>query len=520
MGNTIIKGEKIKIPEPFHPIHKMTRLMDVLNKSGEQVSHFAGYETIQELFYIYLLKKYKNHCLLINSTTYLIIDINLVKKTISKAQKTIFATYAKQVCACIKKDVETIIMPFTLRFEDNTAHANIMIYRKKTNQIEHFEPHGGYYYGSDTHEREYNKLIHNNLMALVEQINHYLKRTENLITFIHSFEVCLFTDFALEGFQYMEEESSISKIVDIEGGGYCAAWSMFFVEMCLKNPKFSSKELLEILDQHFKQKKVAIGQAQVNDYLRKVIRGYVNFINEKLLKYFSIIYGEDITVENLITIIKLNDRVKIKKLNKIIDELIELDHSEFGLTLTAYEKIMKNNNADIKANNKKLKLEQRVAMMHLYTEYGKSLLLKKDQTQTQIEDQRLKYDGFKVSSASSEAEAEEEELEEGEEREVKKIIEKAIEKDSLKHPQIKVCPPGKELNPKTGRCINIKTKTQKIKAEKTCPPGKELNPLTGRCINIKTKTQKNIKIKAVKTCPPGKELNPLTGRCINTKKNK
>ena len=74
---------------------------------------------------------------------------------------------------------------------------------------------------------------------------------------------------------------------------------------------------------------------------------------------------------------------------------------------------------------------------------------------------------------------------------MKKIIEKAIEKDSLKHPQIKVCPPGKELN-----------------------------PLTGRCINIKTKTQKNIKIKAVKTCPPGKELNPLTGRCINTKKNK
>ena len=64
----------------------------------------------------------------------------------------------------------------------------------------------------------------------------------------------------------------------------------------------------------------------------------------------------------------------------------------------------------------------------------------------------------------------------------------------------KVCPPGKEINPLTGRCI--KTKTQKV-----CPPGKEINPLTGRC--IKTKTQK--------VCPPGKKINPITGRCIKIK---
>ena len=56
-----------------------------------------------------------------------------------------------------------------------------------------------------------------------------------------------------------------------------------------------------------------------------------------------------------------------------------------------------------------------------------------------------------------------------------------------KHPPVKtkgraktqkVCPPGKEINPKTGRCIKIKT-------QKVCPPGKEINPKTGRCIKIK-----------------------------------
>ena len=72
----------------------------------------------------------------------------------------------------------------------------------------------------------------------------------------------------------------------------------------------------------------------------------------------------------------------------------------------------------------------------------------------------------------------------------------------------KECPPGKILNPKTGRCINKpKEKTQKRrgrpkkfdkpeeqgepKPEKECPPGKILNPKTGRCINkSKEKTQK------------------------------
>ena len=80
----------------------------------------------------------------------------------------------------------------------------------------------------------------------------------------------------------------------------------------------------------------------------------------------------------------------------------------------------------------------------------------------------------------------------------------------------KVCPPGKIVNPKTGRCINKpKEKTQKRrgrpkkidkfdmkedkeepkpptdKPEKQCPPGKIINPKTGRCINKpKEKTHK------------------------------
>jgi len=84
----------------------------------------------------------------------------------------------------------------------------------------------------------------------------------------------------------------------------------------------------------------------------------------------------------------------------------------------------------------------------------------------------------------------------------------------------KPCPPGKERNPSTGRCRNVKnpkSKTKKVKSPKPCPPGKERNPSTGRCRTVKSTTSKTKKVKSPKPCPPGKERNPATGRCRNVK---
>ena len=73
------------------------------------------------------------------------------------------------------------------------------------------------------------------------------------------------------------------------------------------------------------------------------------------------------------------------------------------------------------------------------------------------------------------------------------------------------CPPGKEINPKTGRCI--KSKPVKDLAG-PCPPGKERNLKTGRCIKIKPANVIKNTIFAA-NCPPGKERNPKTTRCNN-----
>jgi len=85
--------------------------------------------------------------------------------------------------------------------------------------------------------------------------------------------------------------------------------------------------------------------------------------------------------------------------------------------------------------------------------------------------------------------------------EVTRLINKTKTKGSdanTKEVKAKVCPPGKELNPKTNRCNKIKVTKSKRKPKeqdkpaKVCPPGKELNPKTNRCIKV-TKSKKKPK---------------------------
>jgi len=113
-----------------------------------------------------------------------------------------------------------------------------------------------------------------------------------------------------------------------------------------------------------------------------------------------------------------------------------------------------------------------------------------------------------------------------------------IEKKDTKL-EAKVCPPGKLINPFTGRCVlecksgqqrneKFRCKTAK-KLMRSCPETKDLNTNTGRCIakwlpgkerdekyRCKTVKKKNTMIDkfADKPCPDSKEMNPKTGRCI------
>ena len=65
------------------------------------------------------------------------------------------------------------------------------------------------------------------------------------------------------------------------------------------------------------------------------------------------------------------------------------------------------------------------------------------------------------------------------------------EKEELLKKHENKCPPGKEVNPKTGRCIKMKLRSGTVKKE--CPPGKVVNPKTGRCIKMKLRSENSKK---------------------------
>ena len=90
----------------------------------------------------------------------------------------------------------------------------------------------------------------------------------------------------------------------------------------------------------------------------------------------------------------------------------------------------------------------------------------------------------------------------------------------------KECPPGKMLNPVTGRCINIpKMKSTKKQSNKMKSTKKQSNKKkSNKKKSNKKKSNKNKSNKKKKNtkkeCPPGKVLNTATGRCINIPKKK
>lgn len=56
----------------------------------------------------------------------------------------------------------------------------------------------------------------------------------------------------------------------------------------------------------------------------------------------------------------------------------------------------------------------------------------------------------------------------------------------------KNCPPGKILNPKTGRCVKTDGKIGMTLSKKVCPSDKILNPNTGRCVKANGRIGKTL----------------------------
>jgi hypothetical protein len=517
----------LKMPVEYK-IDKTSKKIIMLGLRGiNKIPHFSGTALIESMFFLYLFKKYKAPCYLIEDykSGYEILGVTLpIENEYTEDSLRPIITYLKSVASklvkCILNGANIIMIPLELRIyqdtKDSMGHANMLIYRKKYNHIEHFEPHGQKFIaGSIENQVLIQQSINLLLKIFVESINeelfthsHKSAKDINPLQLITSNDVCPY----LHGFQAEEEFIDLFKDVEKEGGGYCSAWSMFFTELCLKNPNLTSNEIITRVFNLYNRSKIG-------EFLRNVIRGYALFIDEKINKYFAFLNeGEPLNIEKIIKMSTGDKNILYGKMKFIINMEMEMAYNPNSL------------DEKIKTLKKEIQIYERYGRFPQTVDYHDD-----DDDDVKALYKRLEYDTLLTykrnidhfDSVNSESDI----------QIVSNKPEILIEKG---------CPPGKEINPVTKRCIKIKVKTPRqekkilinelIHLPKECPPGKEWNPDTRRCRNIIVKKTKRVKslppprpltppppiILEIKQCPPGKEWNPDTKRCrkITVKKTK
>jgi len=500
------KEPKLKLPEPFKVSKKIQKKLDLF---ADKISHskFLKWEysaVMQNLFYLYLFNKYKTNCLIYDqkfvSYEELGLELYVDDEKFENKQTKSFYVISNLIINCISRGSNIIIIPLTINISSSLRHANVLIYRKNGNIIEHFEPHGAHI---NLQDGKYIPRIESKLSDFISYLNKDLeKKGLQKVILKSSNDVCPY----INGLQTIE-----ASIFGSESGGYCAAWCMFFTELALKNPTIPSDHLLEmifnILQSKSKSNKITKTTAK---YLKQIIRGYVLFISEKIDTYFSILFGDKISVE---TIVNKMDDVKnpanapfLRNLSVVMNEMIELEYKLLNDPRYNAETDIPKLEAELLGNineNERKKLEARL-FLH------KNINKLKDLSPISVtEDTSESKPSVKCPEGRC-----------------IKVKTRSIEKVD----QPKECPEGKEINAKTGRCVNIKSKfvftrkrkSKKVDQPKECPEGKEINPKTGRCVNIKskfvfTRKRKLKKVDQPKECPEGKEINPKTGRCIKIK---
>ena len=415
----------IKLPKPYKHEPKIYNRLEELKKKGNKIlNSIYGYKEVEGIFYLYLFKKYKSNCFLYNDhhdLRFFGLAINIMSNQ-SKAKMRPYNdhidTLATVFIDCLFRNVKTVIIPIVIYDNKDVTHSNVLIYRKKFNQIEHFEPHGNYY----MFDEKRSARIKQPILKFIEKVNNTLKeKGEREISYVSSDQVCP-TEV---GIQALEQESTL-KTNEYDSAGYCAAWNMFFTELCLANPNVESKTLFEIIINYLKDKK------NVEDYLRQVIRGYTFYIDEKLTKYLSIILGEKITVINIHKFYEDydNKHEKVAKISKTILELIKLETYMITDKTFNLEKAVKSVKAELKKKGKKDDVD---------------LLIKK-----MVIENYDKFNNFTPVTSNRTTDNK-----------------SSIKTPTSKQNSEKHCPQGKTLNPKTMRCNKNKSKSKTKKNKST-----------------------------------------------------
>ena len=259
-------GSKIDIKKNIQNINDKLELLKQIGIENKDLKYKSQSVPLQ-LGYYAIIDKFKEKCFIVSPSIYgtlLGFKINDVNDT--KPRKEIIEALGEKLKECKNEGQKIIISYMTFNFVINDksgSHANLLIYRPLQNEVERFEPHGQYftYYGY-----EVNNKLNSQLKNLFEnELNKYIGN----VKYIPPNEICP----NIKGFQYLE-----GLIKKENENGFCAIWSLFFMDLLLNNPNTSSKDIME------EALKISNDDPQ---YLSEIIKGYVVEINNLLNRLFE-----------------------------------------------------------------------------------------------------------------------------------------------------------------------------------------------------------------------------------------
>jgi len=332
-----LSNKKIDFPDVEEPLDRYLRTATKHYHYSSEDTLFRGNPVIVNLFFLYLMKKYlKSICIITFMKTetiepsdrfYFGLHFQLKKGVVTDNSLFNFQILSRNFVECLqKKNNPIILVPISISIIDKNGqkvgHSNMLLYRRFNNTIEHYEPHGEALRVSGQNGR---KGIEKLIKLFVEEINKNLEKEEHVLL-VPSEDTCPnlpnLKGIGLQGLENIQEE----KI------GNCMTWSFFMFEMCLLNPEFTSREIQNsVLNSLARQtgykEDDTIDSEYYNHtlphYLIQLILGYAVIMNEKVIKYFSKIFNDDINKDNL-----RNPHKKVeftKKTNEFISLLLYYD---------------------------------------------------------------------------------------------------------------------------------------------------------------------------------------------------
>lgn len=242
-GNFLL--DSISDLSQYH-INLYTYPLDILHKDYVSYTLFDGSAFYREKGIQYILSKHHS------CSTSLGIQWRCEK---DERKIGVSKNFANEIRICYLKPVRFIFIWLTLTELEscsspqtiNIAHANVLIYDKKSFSLERFDPHGF----NDKFDTPHLDLI------LPDFFSYYLP----INNFYTPLSYCPRISFQLR-------EENIEKL-STDPGGFCSAWTLWYIDLRLSNPDISRKEIVQF----------AINNISNSGSFRIFIRNYSSFIH-------------------------------------------------------------------------------------------------------------------------------------------------------------------------------------------------------------------------------------------------